>query len=121
MTVRENILFLENFSDISINSEKYHEMLAFFEMKTFENSVMKSLSVGQRERVNLIRACVHSPQIVILDEPGSNLDERLFDRVFSFLEREKQSQKNAIILATHHPKFRELATTTLTLEPLHNA
>lgn len=69
LTVKENILFLENFSKITPNKEKYEEMMHFFHVKQFENTPIKLLSIGQRERINIIRAFVHEPKIIIIDEP----------------------------------------------------
>lgn len=120
MSVRDNILFLSVFSNVDIDLAKYDEMLEFFEMKKFENSLVKSLSVGQRERVNIIRAFVHNPRVIILDEPGSNLDDRLFQKLFQFFQKEKKSWKNAIIIATHHSQYRELANKIINLELIEN-
>jgi len=115
MTVRENILFLEFFSKITIDRDFYAELLEIFEIKNLENLSVKNLSAGQRERVNMVRAFVHKPKIVILDEPGSNLDTRLFGKIFQFLKNQKNS---AICIATHHKEFEEIATKIITLQPL---
>lgn len=120
MTTKENILFLQNFSNIKPDLQKYEEMLEFFKMKKFENIPVKSLSIGQRERVNIIRAFVHNPEIIILDEPGSNLDDKNFAKLFEFLKKEKESKKNAIIIATHNPKYREIANKIITLDLIEN-
>lgn len=69
LSVRENIFFLEHFTDIHIDEKYYQYLLSYFELDDFEDVPVIRLSVGQRERVNLIRACVHRPKIVLLDEP----------------------------------------------------
>ncbi len=115
MSVRENILFLEFFTAITIDRDFYEELLDIFEIKSLENHSVKNLSAGQRERVNMVRAFVHKPKIVILDEPGSNLDARLFEKIFQFLKNQKNS---AICIATHHHEYREIATKIITLQPL---
>lgn len=115
MTVRENILFLEFFSKITIDRDFYGELLEIFEIKNLENLSVKNLSAGQRERVNMVRAFVHKPKIVILDEPGSNLDARLFEKTLQFLKNQKNS---VICVATHHHEYREIATKIITLQPL---
>lgn len=120
MTAKENILFLQNFSKIKPNLEKYEEMMEFFDMKKFENSTIKSLSIGQRERVNIIRAFVHDPKIIIMDEPGSNLDDKNFLKLFEFLEKEKTEHKKAIIIATHDARYQKIANKILTFELLEN-
>ena len=115
MTVRENILFLEFFTKIIIDRRFYEELLEIFEIKNLENLSVKNLSAGQRERVNIVRSFLHKPKIVILDEPGSNLDARLFEKTLQFLK----NQKNSIIcVATHHHEYREIATKIITLQPL---
>lgn len=50
---------------------------------------MISLSVGQRERVNFVRALVHKPKVVILDEPGANLDAHLFMKLIEYIQTSK--------------------------------
>lgn len=69
LSVCENIFFLEHFTDIRIDESYYQYLLSYFELEDFEQNAVIHLSVGQRERVNLIRACVHKPKIVLLDEP----------------------------------------------------
>lgn len=102
MNVRQNILFLENFAKITLDIDWYEELIDFFEIKKYENIPIKELSVGQRERVNIVRAFVHRPQVAILDEPGINLDHRLFGKLFDFLEKQKKNQKVCICIATHN-------------------
>lgn len=120
MSVKENILFLKNFSKIEPNIEKYEKMMNFFELKKLENRPIKSLSIGQRERANIIRAFVHEPKIIIMDEPGSNLDDKNFIKLFDFLEEEKKSWKTAIIIATHDERYKKIATQTQTFELIEN-
>lgn len=50
---------------------------------------MISLSVGQRERVNFVRAFAHKPKVVILDEPGANLDAHLFAKLVEYIQSSK--------------------------------
>lgn len=121
MSVKDNILFLDVFSEIIPDPAKYQEIMHYFEMEKFENTPVKSLSIGQRERVNIMRAFVHDPKVVILDEPGSNLDDRLFDKLFAFLEEENTKHKTTIIAATHHARYRDISTKTLYLDLIENA
>lgn len=67
-----------------------------------------TLSRGLRQRVALAQAFAHEPPLLLLDEPGSNLDEAGLETLLKVL-RERREEAT-ILLATHEPDpFRPLA------------
>jgi len=58
------------------------------------------LSVGQRKRVDLARALINSPKVLIADEPTTNLDEESAQIIAEMLKK-RLEEGFAIILATH--------------------
>jgi heme exporter protein A len=61
---------------------------------------VSTLSRGQRQRVALARALVHSPGILLLDEPQTGLDAATMDRFDKVLHEEKA--RGAIIVVVSH-------------------
>ena len=59
-----------------------------------------SLSTGQKQRVNLARALIHQPPVLLLDEPTQGLDVLLSQVVVEFVSH-LRSQGKAVILTTH--------------------
>jgi len=76
--------------------------LEFWELRKLRSRFPHQLSRGQLARVALCRAVINAPQLLILDEPGANLDDYWRSRLHSFLETElgKGRIKSAII-ASH--------------------
>lgn len=60
-----------------------------------------TLSTGQKQRVNLARALIHRPEVMLLDEPTLGLDVLASQVIIEFIEHVRQEGK-AVIVCTHH-------------------
>lgn len=59
-------------------------------------------SGGQQRRVSFAAAMVHTPELLILDEPTVGLDPVLRERIWDYLIEETKSTKLAVIITTHY-------------------
>ncbi|MBP9792077.1 MAG: ATP-binding cassette domain-containing protein [Rickettsiales bacterium] len=86
-------------------STRVSEIISLMSLNGFEESYPKELSAGMKQRVNLARALIIEPDILLLDEPFSNLDPLTTDTLKSDLNtmwRTQMIKINSIILITHN-------------------
>jgi putative ABC transport system ATP-binding protein len=77
------------------------ERLRWVEMEAFAERLPHQLSGGQQQRVAIARSLVHSPRLLLADEPTGNLDTSTGDTVLALLQRTAREQGVAVMLATH--------------------
>ena len=103
MTVMENVSYGLNMSQISKAkvSEKALEGLVLVGMSNFGDRYPSELSGGQQQRVAVARALVLEPEVLLFDEPLSNLDAKLRRRVREEIRELQQKLKLTTIYVTH--------------------
>jgi ABC-type lipoprotein export system ATPase subunit len=91
------------------------ERLAWVELDGFGDRYPHHLSGGQMQRVAIARALVHSPSILLADEPTGNLDTTTGNVILKLLERLTREKNTATIVATHSLEAATLASTVVRL------
>ncbi|MBS7620180.1 ABC transporter ATP-binding protein [Candidatus Bathyarchaeota archaeon] len=95
--------------------EKVCAALAEVKLEGFEKKIARNLSGGEQQRVALARALVLDPQVLLLDEPTSNLDLANLS-IISDIVRE-EGERRCIVVATHdYEQIRRLADRVIYLE-----
>ncbi|WP_315832727.1 ABC transporter ATP-binding protein [Bradyrhizobium prioriisuperbiae] len=103
MTVYNNVVFPLTLRKVSASDRKrrVEEALALVEMERFQDRYPHQLSGGQQQRVALARTLVYRPEILLLDEPLSNLDAKLRDRARTWLAELRTRLGLTTIYVTH--------------------
>ena len=100
LTATENLAFFGRLYDVPDLPARIGTMLDRVGLSRRSQEPIRSFSRGMHQRLALARAFLHDPQIVLLDEPWSGLDQRSAD-MLSDLLREFQGRDRAAILTTH--------------------
>jgi putative ABC transport system ATP-binding protein len=95
--------------------EAARERLAWVELEGLGDRYPHQLSGGQMQRVAIARALIHSPSILLADEPTGNLDTTTGNVILELLRRLTQEQNTATIVATHSLEAASLANTLVKL------
>ena len=106
MTVEENLLmggYIKNKTE-----ESYQEAEKIFQkyerLKNRRNQQAKVLSGGERRLLEISRALVMKPSILLVDEPSIGLEPKYIDMVFEILRDLQQNEKKTIILVEQNAK-----------------
>jgi putative ABC transport system ATP-binding protein len=91
------------------------ERLAWVELEDLGDRYPHQLSGGQMQRVAIARALIHSPRILLADEPTGNLDTSTGNVILELLRRLTREQNTATIVATHSLEAASLANTLVRL------
>lgn len=104
LTVRENLEIKASFYGImgGLFEKRLDALTKAFELKDILNKQLKKLSGGQRRRVDIARALIHEPQILILDEPTTGLDPQTRKRIWEVVRRLRKERGLTVLLTTHY-------------------
>lgn len=103
LTVERNISFAMEINKKSAEEQgrRVSELLKAVRLEAYEKKKMNELSGGQMQRVALARALASEPDILLLDEPFSGLDERLREQMGNLVREIQKTYSITTILVSH--------------------
>src|SRR6218665_3974799 len=109
LTVAENIaLSLDEKISISDLSKKAAELSVAYGLPLDPNAHVADLSVGERQRIEIVRALLQNPKLIILDEPTSVLTPQEADKLFETLEKLKAEGRSVLYISHRLEEVRRI-------------
>lgn len=104
LSVRENLLSRGGLYGISRKqlNERIAGLAAALSFTDILDRPVGKLSGGQRRRIDIARALLHSPEILILDEPTTGLDPQTRKLLWSVISRLQKEREMTVFLTTHY-------------------
>jgi ABC-2 type transport system ATP-binding protein len=104
LTVAENLAIHGNLYGMrgARLKERAQAMLARLDVSDRAGDLAETLSGGLRRRVELAKALLHEPELLLLDEPSTGLDPAARREFFALLTRLRESDGVTIVLTTHY-------------------
>jgi len=99
--------------------ERARESLRLVELDGLQGRFPHQLSGGQMQRVAIARALVHSPKLLLADEPTGNLDSSTGSLILELLKQLTRTQRTATIMATHSAEAAAICDTLVRLSDGH--
>lgn len=120
LSPQENIIYplLLEERPLTEIKKKYDAVKNLLDLSSIETQDIKKLSGGERQKVAMARALIHSPDFIIADEPTGNLDHEGTMQIADILIKANQIG-NTILLVTHDEvllQYLKMNTTVRLLE-----
>jgi heme exporter protein A len=113
-SAQENLMHVSKIREVPFNKEKIDYLLNEFLLYDRRNDEVKGYSSGMKQRLKYVFALMHSPKVLILDEPTSNLDSSGKETVYKIIQSEAAS--TIVIIASNEESDLALCRDVIQLE-----
>ncbi len=101
LKVWENLYIFARIYGVADHKRKTDDLLALLEISHLRKAITGHLSSGESTRVNICKALLNDPELLLLDEPTASLDPDIADKVRKLLRR-IQRERNITMIYTSH-------------------
>ena len=82
--------------------QRINELAVLLDFKDITGRTVGKLSGGQRRRIDVARALIHKPELLILDEPTTGLDPQTRKKLWDVVENYRKTENMTVLLTTHY-------------------
>jgi len=100
LTALENVVFYARLYDVPNPAARAEEVIAAVGLSSRRHDLVRTFSRGMQQRLAIARATVHDPDLLLLDEPYTGLDQQAAHRLTEALERAGRRDRT-VVMTTH--------------------
>jgi len=122
LTVLENILIPSLIKNKFLNGKdkkRALEILEYLSIINKKDNLPFEISGGERKRVEIARAIMNNPKIIIADEPTANLDQKLKFSIMEIFSKIRNDFKTTIVFSTHDYEILKYADNVYKIENMN--
>lgn len=118
LTVLQNLQIRTSFYSLGKEEKKKNirDIIELLELQPILKQGVSTLSGGQLRRVDIARAMVHRPKLLILDEPTTGLDPKTRLNVWAMIDKIRKETGMTVFLTTHYLEEAEKATDVVIMD-----
>lgn len=107
LTVMENVGIAQSLSGNKVDRNKARTFLEQLNLGHQLNKKPHELSVGEQQRVAIVRSLINQPKIIFADEPTSALDDENAQEVIQLLKNQASANGATLVVVTHDGRIKE--------------
>jgi ABC-2 type transport system ATP-binding protein len=102
LTVYENLMVFARLYCVNDPKKRINELLEEFAVIHLRDRLTSFLSAGEQTRVNLCKAMLNKPELLLLDEPTASLDPDIADKVRKMIQKVRTEEQTTILYTSHN-------------------
>jgi len=104
LKVEQNLKVFGHLYGVKNLNTRVKELLKEFNLEKFKNHKTGSLSSGELSRVNLAKALINKPKLILLDEPTASLDPSVSKHIRDIIKEYVSTTKSSVLWTSHNMK-----------------
>lgn len=104
LSVKENLNFISFLYTIPNRKKRLEKIIESFKLGDLMSKRVGDLSAGQKTRINLAKAFLNYPKVLLLDEPTASLDPDIAKYIRDFILEERKEYKVSMLFTSHNMK-----------------
>lgn len=115
LDVINNITLAQTLAGQAAQANRVKNLLADLNLEGKGNKKTNQLSLGEQQRVAILRAMINEPKIIFADEPTSALDDANTEQVIELLKTQADKYDATLIVVTHDQRLKDNFTNMISL------
>lgn len=115
LNVLDNLLLANYLADQKQSKEQAQKLAQNLGISELLDKKTSMLSGGEQQRVSIARALMNNPDVILADEPTSNLDDENCEKVIQLLENQSKNIGAALVIVTHDQRLKDNFKNIITL------